>query len=307
MPERLLVVTDPMNDCDDMVALYMLKHPEVRCEGLIATYGNASTRAKAAKKFLLMANRDVPVFYSNNAKKMPYSPYHMEEADYNFLTRDDLHATDADSGISPDGEDFMERIIKSNPGQISILSIAPLTVLASVLRRAGPQSVKTIYLMGGHVGKYLNMPDPPYYRAKAPEYNFECDPDAARNVILSGAHIKTVGKNLWAKDLFTVEDFEPLSRGSMPQKKIFDMIMARYAHNKKNLEPLGIGVELFMYDPITLGVVLFPELYDFERIEMVVDENGITHTKPAKEGNVYGAVDADLVEIKKRLLNLIAG
>ncbi|MFH0889806.1 MAG: nucleoside hydrolase [Candidatus Aenigmatarchaeota archaeon] len=305
MPERLLVVTDPLNDCDDMVALYMLKDPRLQCEGVITTYGNAKTRAKGARKLLdIMDKNDIPVFYGNHSKARPHSPYHMHEAAYGFLTDSELKATDKEFGINPDGEEFMVHTIKTNPGDISILSIAPLTVLTTVLHSVDPKLIKSVYMMGGHVGGYSQKTTMHYNEALMPEYNFECDPQAAREVLGSGVGIKMIGKNLWSRDLFTLEDFEQLADGSAAQKTILSMVKARYTHNKRNLEPLGIKVETLMYDPVTLGTVLFPELYEFRKMDVCIDETGLT-TAETGTGNITAAVAANLPAVKKNLLELI--
>lgn len=305
MTERLLVVTDPMNDCDDMVAMYMLKDPRLHCEGVIATYGNAKTRAKGARKLLDIMDKDrIPVFYGNHSKARPNSPYHMHEAAYGFLTDSELKATDNEFGINPDGEEFMVQTIKTNPGDISILSIAPLTVLTTVLRSVDPKLIKSIYMMGGHIGGYSQKTTRHYNEASMPEYNFECDPQAAKEVLMSGAEIKMIGKNLWSRDLFTMEDFTQLADGSAAQKTVLSMVEARYMHNKRNLEPLGIKVETLMYDPVTLGAVLFPDLYEFRKMNVCVDETGLTTTETGT-GNITAAVTANLPAVKKNVLGLI--
>ncbi|MBI1972062.1 MAG: nucleoside hydrolase [Candidatus Aenigmarchaeota archaeon] len=308
MNERLIVLTDVFNDVDDAVALYALVRSGADLAGVVTTYGNERVKAKAASKFFKMAGRpDIQVRYSKVYKTRFSAPNDMRETDYGFLTDDELIAGDTVLGANPRGEGLMENLINSSTDRISVLSLAPLSALAGAMNHVKTQRVGSIYVMGGHVGNYDNGPKVPYDRALTPEYNFACDPAAARKVLESGAKISLVGKNLWSKNLFTLKDFEFLSTGTQAQRELSRMIRLRHAHNKKSLEPLGIGVELFMYDPIATCAVLFPELYDFERIEMVVDENGVTHTKPAKEGNVYGAVNADLPEIKSRLMGLILG
>lgn len=303
MKGRLLVVTDAFNDVDDAVALYALAKSDAHCAGVVTTYGNEMVKARAVSKFLRMAGKpDMPVRYSRNCKTRFKAPNEMAEVDYGFLTEEELKADDRSFGIGPKGEEFIHGMANSSPGGISILSLAPLSVLADAMDRL----VKRIYAMGGHVGGYDNGPNATYDRAQIPEYNFACDPAAARNVLASGAEIFVVGKNLWTKDLFTPEDFEFLSGGSKPQRELLRMIKSRHDHNQKTLSLLGVEAELFMYDPIALGAVLFPELYDFEKIEMAVDERGVTHTRPTKKGNVHGAVGADLKKIKENILYLLS-
>lgn len=307
MKERLIVVTDAFNDVDDSVALYALAQSDMACEGVVTTCGNEMIKAKAVSKFLKMAGKpNIPVRYSKVWETHFKAPNDMAEIDYGFLTEEELKSDNRYFYISPEGEKFMHDRINSSPGGISILSLAPLSALANAMHSVKPQDVRRIYVMGGHIGPYDNRPNANYNRARMPEYNFACDPNAARKVLESGAKIFVVGKNLWTKNLFTPEDFEFLAEGPTAQQELLRMIKLRHEHNKRTLAPLGIEAELFMYDPIALGAVLFPELYEFRKMNIIVDDKGLTHTEPTEEGNVYGAVRADLAKVKKNILSVLS-
>ncbi len=75
----------------------------------------------------------------------------MREVDYEFLTEEDLSATDAAFGIEADGEEFISQTLSSSPGKISVMSIAPMTSVAKTINPGGLQQAKRIYLMGGYV------------------------------------------------------------------------------------------------------------------------------------------------------------
>ena len=296
-----MVVTDAFNDVDDVVALYALSKSAVRCAGIVTTYGNERTRAKAVSKFLRMADvQNVPVYYSKVWESRFQAPNDMNETGYGFLSESELLAGNKHSGINSGGEKFIADSINSDAGGISVLSIAPLTALAHAMRSVKPQNCGRIYVMGGHIGAYDNTPNTAYNHAQIPEYNFTCDPAAVKNVLASGAEVFVVGKNLWTKDLFSLEDFGFLEIGTPVQRELFRMIKLRHEHNKKIFSPRGIDAEVFMYDPITLGAVLFPELYEFRRMDVEVDDTGVTHATFSERGNIQGAVGADLAQIKKK-------
>ncbi|MBI4167477.1 MAG: nucleoside hydrolase [Candidatus Aenigmarchaeota archaeon] len=308
MAGRLILVTDAFNDVDDAVALYGLSKSDADCAGVVTTYGNGRIKAKAVSKFLRMAGaRNVPVYYSKVWETKFKAPNEMDETDYRFLSENELLADNRYFGMNPGGEEFIADSVNSDAGNISVLSIAPLSALADAMRNVKNQKPRRIYVMGGHVGNYYDKPNAPYNHARIPEYNFACDPVAAREVLESGAEIFVVGKNLWTKNLFTPEDFEFLAEGTAAQTELLRMIKLRHANNQRTLAPLGIEAELFMYDPIATCAVLFPELYEFRKMKVIVDDKGLTHAEPTEEGNVYGAVSADLANVKKKVLSVLSG
>ncbi len=307
MSYKTLVVTDPFNDVDDIVALYlMLKSDKIDVKGVVTTYGNSRTRAMATRKFFNVAGfESVPIRYSVNGNGNFDVPNQMPESCYQFLEERELASSDDEFGIKPSGEEFIARAIEENPNDLSIVSIAPMTTLASAFDIANPRNVKRIYVMAGRIGDYDNKPNAQHHNARVPSYNVACDVEASRKVLNSGAEIYVVGKNLWLDDLFTPEDFEPLKNGTGAQRQLWRMIKLRDEFNSRTLGPSGIKTITYMFDPITTGALLFPELYDFQKINLRIDGSGIMDTEPSSEGNIYGAVNADLPEIKKRLMQLL--
>ncbi|MBI2085382.1 MAG: nucleoside hydrolase [Candidatus Aenigmarchaeota archaeon] len=309
MSYKTLIVTDPFNDVDDIVALYTtLKSGKIDVKGVVTTYGDARTRAKGTRKFFGIAGfESVPIHYGVSGNGNFDVPNQMPESGYEFLGEKELASSDDEFGIKPGGEEFISRTIRENPKNISIVSIAPMTSIANAFDIADPSDVKRIYVMAGRVGGYDNRPDAQHHNARVPSYNVACDVEASRKVLNSGAEIYVVGKNLWSDDLFKLEDFEQLKNGTDAQKQLWRMIKLRDEFNVKTLSPFGIKTITYMFDSITMGALLFPELYDFQKIDLRTDDSGIMETKPSRSGKVYGAVDANLPEIKNRLMQIILG
>src|SRR5438094_121375 len=79
------------------------------------------------------------------------------------------------------------RIIRANPGEITIAAVGPLTNIATVLK-SDPgiaKLIKSFALMGGSLSGGNITP--------AAEFNFYVDPEAARIVFDSGVPILMVG------------------------------------------------------------------------------------------------------------------
>src|SRR5699024_144633 len=113
-------------------------------------------------------------------------------------TVEDVHGSDGMGGANfekatqqpEEGHaiDFIIQKVKENPGEISLLAIAPLTNIAMAMKK-DPTIIKDIphiYIMGGTNNALGNI-------TAAAEYNFWVDPEAANIVLHSGVPITMVG------------------------------------------------------------------------------------------------------------------
>lgn len=84
--------------------------------------------------------------------------------------------------------DFIIETVKANPGEITLLAIAPLTNIAMALKKdpSIAKDIPHIFIMGGTNNSLGNI-------TPAAEYNFFVDPEAARIVMHSGIPLTMVG------------------------------------------------------------------------------------------------------------------
>ena len=96
--------------------------------------------------------------------------------------------------------------IRSNPGQVSILSLGPMTNLALAIR-LDPAIIpltREVIVMGGS----FNRQNP------EPEFNVRCDPEAAQIVFSSGWNVHILGLDITRRIHFSRRDFSSLSDGN---------------------------------------------------------------------------------------------
>jgi purine nucleosidase len=101
---------------------------------------------------------------------------------------------------------LMIETIRSHPGQVSILSLGPMTNLALAVRLA-PDIIpltRQVIVMGGS----FNVQDP------APEFNVRCDPEAAQIVLTSGWKVNLLGLDITRRVHFSRHDFSSLPEGN---------------------------------------------------------------------------------------------
>ena len=98
------------------------------------------------------------------------------------------------------------RQVRTHPGQVSILSLGPMTNLALALR-LDPGIVpltREVIVMGGS----FNIQDP------TPEFNVHCDPEAAQIVFSSGWKVYILGLDITRRVHFSRRDFASLRDGN---------------------------------------------------------------------------------------------
>lgn len=186
---RFLIDTDTASD--DAVALVMaLRHPDIQVEALTVTCGNVGLEqaVQNALYTVELCGSDVPV-YAGAARPMMRT---LEMADY-------VHGADGmgDCGLPLHGRtptpgrgaDVLVDTILAAPGEITLVTLGPLTNVALAVLRAPEivDAVERVVVMGG-----TGVSGPGNVSAMA-EYNFWADPEAAQIVTRSGLPLEFVG------------------------------------------------------------------------------------------------------------------
>ena len=193
--------------------------------------------------------------------------------------------------------DALIRLIRSRPGEYTLVTLGPLTNIAVALRRAPEiaSMVKQCYVMGGAACTVGNI-------TPAAEYNIWVDPEAARVVFHSGLPILMVG---WehCRDAAAFDDAE------MAQIRNLGTPFARFTLdcNRTAIQTAREwlrDVGLTLPDPVTMAIALDPSVCtsrgkhtvdvettsDLTRGMTVVDRHGVWNKPPNIE--VCWAIDA---------------
>jgi len=171
----VLLDTDIGSDIDDAVALaYLLKQPRCELLGITTVSGEPALRASLADAICQAARRpDVPIHVGTEAPllilpRQPRAP-HAEALGEKWP-----HRTFSTENTAIE---FLRRTIRSRPGEITLLTIGPLTnaALLYALDPEIPALLKQHVLMGGRFFA-------PEGEEQNPEWNIICDPHAAAKV-----------------------------------------------------------------------------------------------------------------------------
>src|SRR5579862_7414849 len=193
-PRRIIIDTDP--GVDDAMAIFLaLRSPELKVEAITPVAGNVPlelTLPNALRLVEIAGRRDIPVAAGASAplvRRLVTARYAHGE---NGLGGVDFPAPSL-KPVSESAVEMIRRIVRSSPGEITVVALGPLTNVATALK-ADPElakMIRAIVLMGGSLSGGNITP--------AAEFNFYVDPEGARIVFDAGVPITMVGLDVTRK------------------------------------------------------------------------------------------------------------
>ena len=241
---------------DDAVALVIaFKQPGIEIAGISVVAGNCSLE-KALQNCLYTREicdaAHVPV-YAGLAVPLIRGPFHAEN----------VHGVDGMgdiglplSGRVPDEGHAIDKMIEAvlaRPGEITLVTLGPLTNIAVALARepAFAKAVKHCVIMGG-------IGDGPGNVTPASEFNIYADPDAARMVFQSGMPIVMCGWEISCRHaLVEPSDTDELKRiGGKLGAFCVDIQRCLVEFSTKISGLPGIDLP----DPITMAIAIDPSI-----------------------------------------------
>lgn len=293
---KFLVDTDTASD--DAVALVMAhRWSGVQIEAVTIVSGNVSVEqaAKNALHTIQLCGAATPV-YLGCAKSM-LRPSHYAHWFHGTDGMGNMYYPEPTQRPQPEhAVDVIIDIIKANPGEITLVTLGPLTNIATALLKAPEIAllVDRCVIMGGAANTIGNI-------TPAAEYNIWVDPEAAKIVFHSGMPMEMVGWELSCGDaaLFPAE---------MQAIRNFGTELADLAidSNQTALEA-GMSTEgslgLTLADPVAMVVALDPGIVtcqgeyavevetisELTRGQTVVDKFGVWNREPNM--NVVWSID----------------
>jgi inosine-uridine nucleoside N-ribohydrolase len=168
MRTKILLDTDIGTDIDDAVCLaYLLMNPQCDLLGITTVTGEADKRAQLASALCKRAGKDVPIYVgSENPLLVPQGQPVAQQAAA-------LAGWPYEKTFPSDAIEFMRRAIRDNPGEVTLLTIAPLTNIGLLFAVDPeiPSLLKGLVMMCGLLGE-----PPKGYGPR--EWNAMCDPHA---------------------------------------------------------------------------------------------------------------------------------
>jgi inosine-uridine nucleoside N-ribohydrolase len=197
-------------EIDDGAALIvLLNSPEIVCRGVTVVSGNVPVQLalqNAARLLAFLGRADIPMGMGASSPLIRDDEYDRQWGEWqknHYGHTPDWPVNNPNCNAI----DFIIDSIQSEPGEITILALGPLTNLALALRKTPSirHQVREVIAMGGSFQQ----------DNKVPEFNIRCDPEAAQIVFDASWPLRMLGLDITRRVLFSRVDFVELD-GSVP-------------------------------------------------------------------------------------------
>jgi len=288
MTKRILIDTDPGID-DSLAILLALASPEITLEGLSVAHGNCSLdqAVRNGLAVLEMANAGhVPVAVGC---ELPLVQPSLLAPETHGVTGVGYAKLPEPAGrpIDQHGCDFLIEKIMSNPGEITVVAIGPLTNLALAIRQepAIVKAISELIVMGGAIRHEGNT-------TALAEFNTYVDPHAAHIVFHAGIPTTLVPLDVTYQCVLTSQDVERLLKIESPIPKFIRDSTNFYMEFHDDYQGIQGCV---INDPLALALTFAPELCDYQELPVDVDiSGGITMGKTIADFYNYTKLPANM-------------
>jgi uridine nucleosidase len=271
--KKIVIDTDP--GVDDSLAIFVaLNSPELEVLGLTTIFGNAvtTTCTENALRLLEIAERtDVPVI---EGAKVPLNGNFRGAASFvhgdNGQGNADL-SSPITKPLDVDAVTFLKEIIETNPNEITLVPVGPLTNIANLLtiHEGIDSKIKEIVLMGGNAQSPGNA-------TPTAEANILNDPEAADVVFSAQCEITMVGLDVTNNVFMNEEQVITLSSFNNDKSKHIGKINPFYFNFLKDFfQENGMPI----HDSSAITYLVHPEYFETLCYPIKVETEGISRGK----------------------------
>ena len=267
---KILLDTDIGTDVDDAVCLaYLLSHPECELLGITTVTGEVEKRASLASVMCKAAGKDIPIY--------PGADHPMNGVQRQSIAQQAAvlsrwpHEADFPRGQAVD---FLADTIRSHPGEVTLLTIGPLTNAGMLFSEHPdvPELLDGFVMMGGNFDEA--GPEGPRI-----EWNVACDPLASEITYKAPVRLhRSLGLNVTQRVMMSADEVRQKYTAPL-LRPVLDMAEVWFA---------GFYPFITYHDPLAAATIFEPELCSYEQGTVRLD-----HTdKPGKTIWYPGASDA---------------
>ncbi len=279
--QKVIFDCDLGDDIDDAYALaLLLSSDEFDILGVVLDYGNTPKRAQIACRMLYETGReDIPVVVGRKTKENYSNQFYWGEG------------FDKVKPISQSAADFIIEKLRQYPHEVILFTVGPVPNMADVLDK-DPEALKLtkkIYSMFGsfYVG-YNKNPTPDK------EWNVEADVEASKKFMACGADMVFAGLDVTGHVKFSKDRRLKLLFRQSPLTNAISGLNALWEYESR--DPT-------LYDPVAIGMVLWPELFKTERVHVSVTDDGYTVIDKNKAPNCTIGISIETEKFLKRIVN----
>jgi purine nucleosidase len=267
---KVLLDTDIGTDVDDAVCLaYLLTRPDCELLGITTVTGEVEKRASLASVMCKAAGKDIPIY--------PGADHPMNGVQRQSIAQQAAvlprwpHETDFPRGQAVD---FLADTIRSHPGEVTLLTIGPLTNAGMLFSEHPdvPELLDGFVMMGGNFDEA--GPQGPRI-----EWNVACDPLASEITYKATVRLhRSLGLNVTQQVMMSADEVRQKYTAPL-LRPVLDMAEVWFA---------GFYPFITYHDPLAAATIFEPDLCSYEQGTVRLD-----HTdKPGRTIWQPGATDA---------------
>jgi inosine-uridine nucleoside N-ribohydrolase len=266
--QKVIIDTDIGGDIDDAFAVALaLQSPEFSILGITTATGDTTMRARLVTRLLNETGRsDIPVAAGIPTRMKKTTPGPEDEDNIRGQLRYGLRTP---AQAYPDAVNFILEQIRQNPGEITLITIGPLTNIGAAIDRDAVtfRKVKRVVLMGGSV--YLGYDQIRYVKHPQPsaEYNIAADASAAQKLFTSGVPLYVLPVDSTQIKLEELNRAQILTHGT-PLTDALALLYLQWSGGSEATPTL--------YDAMAVTYALAPELCPMTALRLRVDDQGFT-------------------------------
>ncbi len=289
-PLPVLLDTDLGDDIDDAYALGVcLRHPGVQLVGVSTVLGDTELRAAQTRYLLALEGRsEIPVAAGSRDPLDSLAPLG-RNCQAAVLP---AHEEERWRAGRHDGVRALAEWSASHPGAV-LLAIGPLTNVGRFVSEFPEEFalLSRLVIMGGHMQAGIDYP----------EWNFRCDPRAARIVLTAGKPVLLVGLDVTLQCRMIREDLERIGAARTPLSAALSAMTRMWQeHAKGETPPLPT-----LHDPLATLAMVEPQVLHTETRGVEVDAYG-NCLPAAGPPNVEFSVGVQARKAVERVVGLVA-
>lgn len=260
------VILDADPGVDDALAIMLaLGSPELEVLGICTVSGNVPLEigtGNALKVLALLGRDEVPVYPGAGGPLRKEAVYATEVHGTGGLGDSALPLPDR----SPAGDavSFMIETLSARPREVTLIAVGPLTNLALAEARAPGvlNKAREVCVMGGAVDEPGNV-------TPVAEFNFFADPDAARQVLRSGAVV-----TLAPLDVTHRVALEASHLAQLPASPAGVFVREAVRPAMDLIRRIQNRRRFYLHDPLAVGLAIDPSVFGFETVFADVETKG---------------------------------
>lgn len=275
--QMVILDTDVGDDLDDAFALALaFSTPKLQLVQVTTAWGDTALRARLAARFLKQTGHpDIPVAAGPATETKSV-----------FTQRRWAEQFPQPSQPWPGAIDAILDVIRRNPGQVTLISIAPLSNIGALIDKdpATFHLLKQVVIMGGSIHRgYGDLGYTPDHGAD-PEYNILLDIPSARTLFNSGVPIYVMPLDS------TQLKFDEVMRNTLFSQgaRVTDALASLYEQwTASTLNPTPT-----LFDAMAVAVTIEPDLCPTQPMRIEVDDEGYTRPVDGKP-NAHVCLQSD--------------